>query len=53
MPFAKSFYEVKVPFKVKVFVWAVVLNRINANDMLKVCRHLEAVCSDMCLMCCQ
>lgn len=35
LPWSKFFYNLKAPFKVKAFVWIMILDRINTNDCFK------------------
>ena len=47
----KPIWKSKVPSKVKSFIWTVVLNRINTNDILQVRRPHKAISPYVFVMC--
>ena len=47
----KIIWKAKAPSKVKSFVWTVVLNRINTNDLLQFWRPKTAIFPNICVMC--
>lgn len=48
----KPIWKSKTFPKVKSFVWTVVINKINTNDVLQKCRLFIAVSPSMCLLYC-
>ena len=49
--FNKPICKSKAPSKVKPFIWTVVLNRINTNNILQVQRPPKAISPNVCVMC--
>ena len=47
----KCIWKSKAPSKVKFFIWTIVLNKINTNDMLQVQRPYTAISPGVCIMC--
>lgn len=43
-------WKAKIPFKVKAFVWTVVLQRMNANDLLQRCRPNKVLSPNVCAL---
>lgn len=52
-PLTKASWQLKVPFKVKVFVWTAILNQLNTNSQLQVCRPNWVLSPCICMTCCR
>lgn len=48
-----SFWKATVPFKVKIIIWIVMLNKINSNDLLQIRRPHKTVPPNICVLCYQ
>lgn len=46
-----SFWKAKLPYKVKIIIWIVVLNKINSNDLLQTRRPHKTVPPNICVLC--
>lgn len=44
------FLEVHVPYKIKIFVWITILNRLTCKDLLQAHRSSFAMSPGMCMM---